>query len=150
MSAFKSHYVGIPWRDCGRTADGADCWGLARLIYLGEAGIVLPEHAEISSKNLREISRTIDTEAGGETWRRIPHGGVLRVLDLVVMTAPGHRTPIHVGVYGVLGGRGQVLHTEIETDAAWTRFDHPSLAGRVLGFWRHRLLDATAMREIAA
>ncbi len=144
MTAFTNHYAGIPYRDRGRDDAGADCWGLVRLVYSREAGITLPEHSEISSTNLLMIARAINGEAKGEVWHRIPHGGVMRPLDLVVMSAPGRRIPVHIGVYGVHGGCGKVLHTEVGTDAAWTRFDHPSLAGRILGIWRHRSLAGEA------
>lgn len=144
MSAFKRRYAGIPYVDGGRSDDGADCWGLVRLVYDDEASIALPCHSEISSKDLRAIARAIDRERCGEVWRKVDRGDLLQVLDLVVMTAPGGKVPIHLGVYGVRNGVGQVLHTEIETDAAWTRLDHPALSGRLLGFWRHRDLDKGA------
>lgn len=138
MSGFKHRYAGIPYVDGGRAADGADCWGLVRLVYAAEAGIALPAHSEISSKDLRAIARAIGDEQRGEVWRRIDHGDVPRPLDLAVMTAPGGKVPIHLGVYGIVDDEGRILHSEIETAAAWTRLRHPALSGRLLGFWRHR------------
>lgn len=139
----KGRYAGIPYVDRGRTIDGCDCWGLVTLVYLVEANLVLPDHGEISSKDLRAIARTIDRErhGGGDTWLRVAERSRVQALDLCVMTMPGKSAPCHVGVYG---GGGRILHTEIETDAAWCRLDHPSLAGRVLGFWRHRELALRA------
>ncbi len=34
--AWVSGYVGVPWLDRGRTADGADSWGLVRLVLAGQ------------------------------------------------------------------------------------------------------------------
>lgn len=137
---FRGRYAGIPYVDRGRSIDGVDCWGLVRLVYLVEAAIALPDHGEISARDLLAIAHAIEREKrdSESAWTRVEEGDVLQPLDLVVMRAPGGKAPIHVGIYGVRDGIGQVLHTEIETDSAWCRFGHPSLAGRVIGFWRHR------------
>lgn len=37
-------YMGIPWRMCGHGFDGADCWGLVRLVLEAEFGVTLPTH----------------------------------------------------------------------------------------------------------
>lgn len=138
MTTLRGRYAGIPYRDGGRSVDGADCWGLVRLAYLAEAGIVLPSFSEISSKDLRAVARAIDAVRHGGVahgWSKVPADEPLQALDVAVMTHPGHAAPVHVGVYD---GAGRILHTETETDAAYTRLDHPSLSGRVLGFWRRR------------
>lgn len=137
---FRGRYAGTPYVERGRSIEGADCWGLVCVVYLEEAGIVLPDHGEISARDLLAVARAMEREKRDpeSIWTKVKEGDVLRPLDLVVMRAPGGNVPIHVGVHGVRDGVGQVLHTEIETDAAWSRFDHPSLSGRVIGFWRHR------------
>ena len=45
-------YVGLPWLDGGRSADGADCWGLVRLVYERELGNALPTSGESSAREL--------------------------------------------------------------------------------------------------
>ena len=138
MSAFTFRYAGIPFIDGGRSFDGADCWGLVRLVYLAEAGIVLPSHGEVSAADLRAVARRIEADDRDGAWIPVKTGDV-RPLDLVLMARPGGKTPHHVGI---VSGPGIVLHTEPETDAAHVRLDHPSLAGRVLGFRRHREMAA--------
>ncbi len=135
----RGQYAGIPFADGGRFRGGADCWGLVRLVYEFEAGITLPAHGDVSARDLRAIARLIDAErhGGSEVWTKVADDAALRPLDLCVMARPGGFAPCHVGVFA---GDGRILHSEIETDAAYARLDHPSLAGRVLGFWRHRAL----------
>jgi cell wall-associated NlpC family hydrolase len=42
-------YIGIPFLELGRTRAGADCWGLVRMVYQNELGILLPEWSAHSS-----------------------------------------------------------------------------------------------------
>lgn len=54
-----SDFVGIPYADLGRSREGADCYGLLRLVYAEDLGVTLPsfagsyetcaEHAEIAA-----------------------------------------------------------------------------------------------------
>lgn len=41
-----SRYIGIPFKDHGRSRQGLDCWGLIRLIYNQELDIVLPDYSK--------------------------------------------------------------------------------------------------------
>jgi len=139
-------FVGIPFRDGGRTAEGCDCWGLVRLVHAA-AGIDLPSHGEIGAGELsaiaRQIGAAIDTERGsepgGNTW--IPVTGLpRRALDVAVMRSmrAAGRVPVHVGV--MIDDR-RLLHTEAGVDSHTVALTHASVAGRILGFWRHRLLE---------
>lgn len=137
-------FVGIPFRDGGRTAEGCDCWGLVRLVHAA-CGIDLPSHGEIGAGELSAIARrigaAIGTERGGDSW--IPVTGLpRRALDVAVMRSmrAAGRVPVHVGV--MIDDR-RLLHTEAGVDSHTVALTHASVAGRILGFWRHRLLERT-------
>jgi len=38
-------YLGIPFKHSGRTIAGIDCYGLVKLFYANELGIILPDYA---------------------------------------------------------------------------------------------------------
>lgn len=48
-------YIGIPFAELGRTRSGADCWGLARMVYAEELGLHLPAWSSHSA--LRDVDR---------------------------------------------------------------------------------------------
>lgn len=129
-------FVGIPFRDGGRDRSGCDCWGLVRLVHAELAGVDLPAYGEIAASNLLAIVRAMDTGAqDAAVWRRVddlPR----RALDVVTMRGFGAtgRAPLHVGV--MLDPR-RLLHVEESTDSVTVPLDHPSVAGRLLGFHRH-------------
>jgi cell wall-associated NlpC family hydrolase len=131
-------YVGIPFRDGGRDREGCDCWGLVRLVYRDVAGIDLPSYGEIGATELLAIAREVGAAIRGDPWRCVTDDP-RRPLDVVVMARQGHaiRAAFHVGV--MIDGK-RVLHTEQMTDSHTVPIDHPSLASRIIGFYRHRLL----------
>lgn len=128
-------FVGIPFREGGDSRSGAHCWGLVRLVYREDYGIDLPEHAEITSRDLLALARVIDDESAGDPWRKVedPQPG-----DVVVMGMHGRRFPVHVGVYW---HGGKVLHVEKATASVCVPIDHFSVRGRVLGFFRHEAMQ---------
>ena len=62
-------YAVIPFLDGGRDFDGCDCWGLVRLIYKNELGIVLPTYGEISALDVARVAREMDF--GKSLWREV-------------------------------------------------------------------------------
>lgn len=132
-------YVGIPFVDGGRDRAGCDCWGLVRLVYADHAGIDLPAYGEVSSHELLAVTRSLQEGARNEAWKRAD-AEPRRALDVVLMKRldkPGS-VPTHVGV--MLDAK-RVLHVEEETDSVAVVISHPSVASRLIGFYRHRDLS---------
>ena len=129
-------YVGIPFVDGGRERSGCDCWGLLRLVYREEAGIELPSYGEIGAHELMAISRELSRGMIDQTWRRVD-GEAPRFLDVAVMKRLDKTgaVPVHVGV---MLDRRRLLHVEVETDSVLIPANHPSIASRLVGFYRHR------------
>lgn len=131
-----SEYVGIPYRDAGRSRDGADCWGLAALVFDEVFGIALPAHPDGYTRPESAAARAAIAELS-ETIRRdlfvqIP-AGAEETGDLVLMRIGG--APCHVGVVVVPGSmlsvrQGQTSVIESYRAMVWR--------SRVEGFYRYR------------
>ena len=69
-----SDFVGLPWRDRGRTADGYDCWGLVRAAFAAGTGIELPSHADAyaTAADRAETALVYAGEVGD--WRDVGTG----------------------------------------------------------------------------
>jgi cell wall-associated NlpC family hydrolase len=130
-----SSYVGIPWLDRGRTRDGADCWGNARIVYEEEAGIVLPSYDERypSAVERAEIAAIVAGAAASPDWRRVEEP---RDIDMLVFRQGRH--DCHVGV---CCGRGMMLHVSIGTASRVERWHEGYWRPRLMGIYRHRELD---------
>lgn len=124
-------YIRIPFKDHGRTREGADCWGLACIIFAEERGIELPALTDYeNTKDKAKISEIIKGES--ISWEMI---GPVRekAFDIAVFRMLGQ--PMHVGVVVKPGlmihcerGSGVYL-TEYYKENQWDR--------RLEGFFRY-------------
>lgn len=122
-------YVGIPFEDHGRDRSGCDCYGLARLVYLGELGIDLPEYGLYASADEHaEIAALIDGAAAGPEWSPCDGG---RSFDLAVFRRG--RLATHLGLVVL---PGIMLHMADEDAAKVERIAGP-WSSRLVGYWRH-------------
>lgn len=140
LPAWASEYVGIPFADYGRTREGADCWGLARLIWRERAGIVLPEFA-IDPNDGAACQAAMHSNIG--CWVGVAPGDEAP-LDGVMMTGcygsgrQTRRAEMHVGVVIV---PGWLIHTDAETTySTLARYRDSLQRHDVVGFWRHTSL----------
>lgn len=112
-------YVGLPYREKGRERSGLDCWGLVRLVYAEQLGIVLPCLADDYAAGASEL-----VAMQREQWRETP---LPRSGDLVLCRIEGDES--HVGV---VTQPGFFLHVREGRDAVIERMD--------AGAWRHRIV----------
>jgi hypothetical protein len=134
-----SKYVGIPFVDHGRSWQGVDCWGLVRLVYETECGILLPSYGEISAEDLTKVAKEVASESSQEPWHPVTK---IQLFDVAVM----HRrvAPVHVGIVAALDPI-RLLHVERATLTVFLEVTHPTIKFRHAVYYRHRkMLDANA------
>jgi cell wall-associated NlpC family hydrolase len=129
-------YVGLPCKDNGRDRSGLDCWGLVRLVFAEQAGIILPSYSDlyVTTEDSEAIADLIAHRM--EPWREIDERAV-RPLDGVMMRFG--KSECHMGL---VVRRGFVLHTGLMIGASRIeRYDAIKLRRRVTRFLRHEALD---------
>jgi murein DD-endopeptidase / murein LD-carboxypeptidase len=125
-----SQYVGIPYKFGGSSREGADCWGLVRLVLKEVYGKELPafEHNGLTEE---ECGLLVDHAKPLVSAVQVaePEVGDVAVLKI-------HGAPCHIGV--VIGAEGErnLLHTLKGHDSAIDRYDGPVWRYRLDGFYR--------------
>lgn len=124
-------YIKIPFAECGRSEKGADCWGLAIIIYKNELNIDLPELLGYNDTHDRKyISDLYETEH--KLWQEVPLGQE-KPYDIIVFRTMG--LPTHIGI---VIGKGDMIHCErgigtcvnnYKKDVLWTK--------RIVGVYRY-------------
>ncbi|MBL1148205.1 MAG: phage tail protein [Pseudomonadota bacterium] len=129
------HYIGLPFREHGRSIAGTDCWGLVRLVLQEQFAAVLPSYAADyqTTGNATELGKLIGQEA--EKWIAIS-AGQEKLGDVIVLRMRG--APMHVGL--VLGD-GRMLHIEKHINSAIEDYRSRRWRERVTGFYRHPQLE---------
>lgn len=132
---WSSRFLAIPHAPLGRTREGADCWGLVRMVFRDVAGIDLPAYtgAYQDDAEVREIAAIVETERAAGTW--VPVVGTPRELDLVVIRRG--RWPSHVGLVADAGGR-RMLHVVERMASRIEPWTGPVWGSRLVGIARHR------------
>jgi cell wall-associated NlpC family hydrolase len=121
-------YIGIPFKDKGRDKDGADCYGLVRLIYKNELNIDLPDLIEAyESANDREaLEGVIDAESKTR-WKETTKPKEFDVIVLKMCGAPSH--------LGVVIKNNYMIHCHKGSDTAIEQFNGMKWEKRILGFY---------------
>lgn len=126
-----SEYIGIPYLFGGSSRDGADCWGLVRLIYRERYGKELPA---FDHDGLTEEECGLMVDHGKPLVNAARVGGVPIMGDLAVLKI--HGAPCHIGIVIGRPGERNLLHTLKGHDSAIDRYDGPRWHGRLEGFYR--------------
>ena len=115
-----SDYIGIPYKERGRSLDGVDCWGLVCLMY-ADMDINVPSylHEYITSSDIDSVATAINKNKSN--WRKVEAPDVGDVLVFNIMGFP-----CHVGVYVGQGDfihsfRGTAVCVERLNSISWTR-----------------------------
>lgn len=128
-------FVGVPFVEYGRDYDGADCWGLLRLVYRDCLGVDLPAWDGVGWEKGCDRAALADfMRAHAEDWVEVG-AGCEREGDGLMFRMMGR--PVHVGV---ILAAGRVLHTEKSTGGKVERYDGLRWRRRIIGFYRHKAL----------
>lgn len=126
--------VGIPFVPGGRTAQGADCWGLHRLATLQLAGVELPSYAHLYA-DTSEVAANAALIAGHMAdWRQVP-AGTERALDCVL-----YRVGSYAGHVATVVRPGRMLHTYSGASSRVDYYRTGLFRERIVGFYRHKQL----------
>ena len=133
-----ANYIGIPFYLGGRGLNGADCWGLVRLVMTNQFGIKLPSHSttyeELDPTELwATLSHLLVAEknAHPETWKPIILNEICSG-DLLLIRMRGYA--VHVAI---VVANGWMLHTEEGLDSVCEQFRGSRWQHRILGAYRH-------------
>lgn len=102
---WSNKYISIPFADHGRSKQGADCWGLARIIYKEELGIDLPTLLDYENiKDGKSIAQLYEKEH--IDWQEVKIGDE-QPYDILVFKILGF--PTHIGI---VIDKGVMIHCE--------------------------------------
>jgi len=101
-----SRFIGIPFKNRGRSFDGVDCYGLVCLVYKEILGIDLPSFEELAYDKrwfLRGENIILDNTYEG--WYKVtpPY----RIFDGILLYLNCREVVNHIGLYV---GRNRILH----------------------------------------
>ena len=132
MYKWVKKYIGIPFVSNGRTMNGCDCYGLVRLVLHNEYGIDLPELSDnyTNAQNIKDTSKLFAENIPVLAAEKLSEA---REKAVVIITERGVAS--HVGI---AAGNGCILHTCAKTGSVCQRETHPSLRGRIEGYYSVR------------
>ncbi len=128
--SWHNEYIRIPFVDKGRERAGADCWGLARIIYKDRLGVDLPmfnDHESI--KDRKAINAIIKQEMA--LWQPVP-AGEEKEYDIVVFNIVGQ--PLHIGV---VVRSGYMVHCQRGAGTTFEDYRGHRWKNRLEGFCRY-------------
>jgi sulfur carrier protein ThiS len=121
-------YIGLPYQENGRTTEGVDCWGLARLFYKQELNIDLPDYSDLYTGSWDEqVTKLINYHK--DSWQEVKQP---QVGDLCLFNIYGE--PAHIGVYV---GENKFLHSRDGQDSVIETLNNPMWKRRIAGYFTY-------------
>jgi len=132
MSDPFSEFIGVPFRDRGRTLEGADCWGLFRLAIWKVAGLELPMYDEHYASSIERRVNAEMIRGGMGDWQEVPAGTEQRCDGILMKDG---RWDSHIAL---VVQRGRMLHTYQGGASCVDRYLDSPFRERLIAFYRHR------------
>ena len=112
-------YIGIPFKDGGRDFSGLDCWGLVRLVWHEERGILMPDMGdEYSSAFERGDVCGLFGKYTAQDWNVDVTDMPRQMLDVLVFSFG--TLELHAGLWVA---PGEMLHVMKGMETAVERYD---------------------------
>lgn len=127
-----NNYIKIPFLEHGRSEQGCDCWGLVKIIYERELGLILPTLLDYKdTKDRHGISSLVEAEKNIQ-WEQIELGDEKEfdVLIFKILNVPTH--------VGVVYKKNNMIHSEKGKNTYLTDFiKEQHWKKRLYGIFRH-------------
>lgn len=126
------HYIGLPFKERGRTSDGLDCWGLVRMVLNEQFDIQVPSYAYEyrSTQSARDIAPLI--HRARQSWQPVKRDD-MQCGDVMILRM--QNVPMHAAM--VLD-RQYILHIERGINSVIERSDSRRWKDRLIGIYRHK------------
>ena len=136
--SWANKYMIIPFVEKGRSFDGADCYGLVRLIYKNELGIELPDYLGLyESTNDREKLSKIINDESSKKWLN-PEKGKEKPFDVIILEMRG--VPMHVGI---VTKPGYMIHCAKGINTVYENYRNMRWEHKIRGFARYDNKETT-------
>lgn len=125
---YVNKYVGIPYKEHGRTEEGADCYGIVRMILQNEYGIPMPSYDDdyMDAIEKEALDRILD---GRTDWAEVgsPEEG-----DVVIL-----QTRVHFFHVGIMVNKTHFLNCRPTVGCVVEKLSSPFWQRKVRGFRRY-------------
>lgn len=130
MHDWWSKYIGINFKEKGRSLDGLDCWGLVRLVYNLDRDIELPSYLDqYNTTNDRDALAELITAEKESKWQSVDQP---QEFDVIILRMRG--VPMHVGL--VTYGKN-MIHSARGVGVSHEPFNNLRWKDKVLGYARY-------------
>ncbi len=128
-------YIGLPYRESGRSIEGVDCFGLIRLIYKEVREIELPGFEEVGYNNKtwhNSKGKDITDNIGSKLLRVNPPYGLYD--GIIFYKYIGSRIADHIGMYL---GNNKFIHIEENSTSMISRLESTPYEHRIYAALRY-------------
>lgn len=132
-------YIGIPFKNHGCSFDGCDCYGLVKLLYKEEFGLILPDVGDLYNHayHRHEVDSVLNSHIDYEWCLHIKKDSKpYRPFDMLTFRIAG--TDHHVGLYL---REGYMLHVIEGSDSGIERYDGIRWGKQLHHIVRHKDLN---------